>query len=72
MKLTNLPLTTVPIYQSVVEAESVLNVSEDIIFRVLEKQLKDGISSIVIHAGFTLDDLNSMKGKRIMKSNTQK
>ena len=67
LKLTNLPLTTVPIYQSVVEAESVQNVSEDIIFRVLEKQLMDGISSIVIHAGFTLDDLNSMKGKRIMK-----
>jgi len=67
LKLTTLPLTTVPIYQSVVEAESVSNVSEEIIFRVLEKQLKDGISSIVIHAGFTLEDLNSMKGKRIMK-----
>jgi phosphomethylpyrimidine synthase len=67
LKLTILPLTTVPIYQSVVEAGSALNVSEELIFSVLEKQLKDGISSIVIHAGFTLDDLNSMKGKRIMK-----
>jgi phosphomethylpyrimidine synthase len=67
LNISNLPLTTVPIYQAVVEADSISNVSEDLIFKVVEKQLKDGISSIVFHSGFTLDTLNKMKGKRLMK-----
>ena len=67
LKISHLPLTTVPIYQAVVEADSFSNVSEDLIFKVIEKQIKDGISSIVIHSGFTLETLNLMKGKRIMK-----
>ena len=67
LNISHLPLTTVPIYQAVIEAGSFSNVSEDLIFKVIEKQIKDGISSIVIHSGFTLETLNSMKGKRIMK-----
>jgi len=67
LNISHLPLTTVPIYQAVIEAGSFSNVSEDLIFNVIEKQIKDGISSIVIHSGFTLETLISMKGKRIMK-----
>jgi len=67
LNISNLPLTTVPIYQSIIEADSASNVSEDLIFKVVEKQIKDGISSIVVHSGFTLETLNRMKGKRIMK-----
>ncbi|NVM18878.1 MAG: phosphomethylpyrimidine synthase ThiC [Candidatus Lokiarchaeota archaeon] len=67
LSISKLPLTTVPIYQAVIEANSMSNVSEDLIFKVIEKQIKDGISSIVIHSGFTLETLNRMKGKRIMK-----
>jgi len=63
---STLPITTVPIYQAVVEAKSLKNVSEDIIFKVIEKQIKDGICSIVIHAAFSLENLEEMKGKRIM------
>jgi phosphomethylpyrimidine synthase len=63
---STLPITTVPIYQSAVEANSLTNVSEDLIFKVIEKQIKDGISSIVVHAGFTFETLKKMKGKRIM------
>ncbi len=63
---SKVPVTSVPIYQVVVEAESLINVSEDLVFRVINKHIKDGISSIVIHAGFTQDDLKKMKGKRIM------
>lgn len=66
LEKSTIPITTVPIYQTVVEAKSVENVSEDLIFKVIEKQIKDGISSIVIHAGFPLENLNSMKGKRTM------
>ena len=67
LNISKLPLTTVPIYQSIIEADSTPNVSEDLIFKVVEKQIKDGISSIVVHSGFTLETLNRMKGKRIMK-----
>ncbi|NVM44390.1 MAG: phosphomethylpyrimidine synthase ThiC [Candidatus Lokiarchaeota archaeon] len=67
LSISNLPLTTVPIYQAIIEADSASNVSEDLIFKVVEKQIKDGISSIVVHSGFTLETLNLMKGKRIMK-----
>ncbi len=66
IKNSTLPITTVPIYQAVIEAKSLKNVSEDIIFKVIEKQVNDGISSIVIHAAFSLEDLDNMKGKRIM------
>jgi len=63
---SDLPITTVPIYQAVIKANSLTDISEDLIFRVIEKQINDGISSIVIHAGFSLENLNRMKGKRIM------
>ncbi|MFX1259266.1 MAG: phosphomethylpyrimidine synthase ThiC [Promethearchaeota archaeon] len=63
---STIPITTVPIYQAVIEANSITNVSEDLIFKVIEKQIKNGISSIVIHAAFSLEILKKMKGKRIM------
>ena len=66
IKNSAMPIITVPIYQAVDEANSLVNISEDIIFNVIEKQLKDGISSIVIHAAFTLENLKKMKNKRIM------
>jgi phosphomethylpyrimidine synthase len=67
LEISSVPITTVPIYQAVIEAGSIANVTEDLIFKVIKKQLKDGISSIVLHTGFNLDTLNEMKGKRIMK-----
>jgi phosphomethylpyrimidine synthase len=67
LSISDLPLTTVPVYQAVIEAGSISDVTEDLIFKVIEKQIKDGISSIVVHSGFTLETLNQMKGKRIMK-----
>jgi len=66
LSYSNIPLTTVPIYQTVIEANSLTNISEDLLWNVIEKQLKDGVSSIVIHAGFNLKMLDKMKGKRIM------
>ncbi|MHA2181657.1 MAG: phosphomethylpyrimidine synthase ThiC, partial [Promethearchaeota archaeon] len=66
MESSTVPITTVPIYQTLIEANSVKNISEDKIFKTIESQLKDGISSVVIHCGFTLGDLLRMKGKRIM------
>ncbi|NHJ25217.1 MAG: phosphomethylpyrimidine synthase ThiC [Candidatus Lokiarchaeota archaeon] len=61
-----LPVTTVPIYQVVAEASSTINISEDQILSTIQKQINDGISSIVLHAAVNLNDLHKLKGKRIM------
>ena len=66
LEISKVPITTVPIYQASIEADSISNISENLIFKVIAKQIKDGISSIVLHAGFQLEILNKMKGKRIM------
>ncbi|UCC18889.1 MAG: phosphomethylpyrimidine synthase ThiC [Promethearchaeota archaeon] len=66
LDISTLPITTVPIYQTVVTANSTGSITDDLIFTIIENHLKDGISSLVIHCGFTLEDLNKMKGKRIM------
>ncbi len=66
LNTSTVPITTVPIYQTITEASSIEDITDGLIFKVLEKHLKDGISSLVIHSGFTLENLNRMKGKRIM------
>ncbi len=66
LKQSSIPITTVPIYQAIVEAGNFSAVTEDLIYNVIERQVKDGISSIVLHAGFSLEILEKMKGKRIM------
>ncbi len=64
---TTTPLTTVPIYQTVVEAGSFKAITEQDLIRMIRKQVIKGISSIVIHAGFTLEMLEKLKNtKRIM------
>ena len=56
-----------PIYQAVVEAGSIEAVTEYDLVRMVKKHVDNGISSIVVHAGFTLDMLEKLKGmKRIM------
>jgi phosphomethylpyrimidine synthase len=66
MENSTVPITTVPIYQSLVEATSINKISEEGIFKTIENQLKEGVSTVVIHSGFTLEDILKMKGKRIM------
>ncbi len=61
------PLTTVPIYQVVSEIRSFPEIQDGHILHAIERQVKDGVSSIVIHAGFTAEDLNHLrKNPRIM------
>jgi phosphomethylpyrimidine synthase len=64
---SGMPLTTVPIYQTVVSAGSFEATSDDGILDTIEKHVKDGVSSIVIHAGFTMDTLRYLqKHERIL------
>jgi phosphomethylpyrimidine synthase len=64
---TTIPLTTVPIYQTVTETSSFRAITEHDIARTIRMQANEGISSIVIHAGFSLEMLGELKDrKRIM------
>ena len=64
---TTLPLTTVPIYQTVVERGSFKAITEHDLIQMIRKHVDDGISSIVVHAGFTKAMLESLRStKRIM------
>ncbi len=64
---TKTPLTTVPIYQTVVERGSFEAMTEADLIRMIRKHVNEGVSSIVVHAGFTLEMLESLRTtKRIM------
>nr|MDO8111518.1 phosphomethylpyrimidine synthase ThiC [Candidatus Sigynarchaeota archaeon] len=58
---SGMPVTTVPIYQAVVTAESFESTTDEHILKVIEKHVKDGVSSIVIHTGFTRGTLLHLK-----------
>ncbi len=64
MKAINVPFGTVPIYQAAREAKVVVDMSEDDFFRVVEKQAKDGVDFMTIHAG-----VNWVSVERLLKSN---
>lgn len=61
---TTSPLTTVPIYQTVVESGSFEAVTEDAIIRMIRRHVSEGISSIVVHAGFNLAMLEKLRSTR--------
>jgi len=64
---TAAPLTTVPIYQAVVEKGSFEAMREQDLIRMMKKHISEGVSSTVIHAGFTLAMLEKLKNAtRIM------
>ncbi len=64
MDSINVPFGTVPIYQAAREAKVVVDMSEDDFFRVVEKQAKDGVDFMTIHAG-----VNWISVERLLKSN---
>ena len=67
INITTVPLTTVPIYQAVAEKGAFNKVEVDDILSTIDNQLSQGISSVVIHAGFTLSMLKSLRSSnRIM------
>lgn len=64
---TTVPLTTVPIYQAVAEKGAIKAVAEGDLMRIIGEHVREGISSLVIHAGITLEMLEKLKdSKRIM------
>ncbi|ATZ61165.2 MAG: phosphomethylpyrimidine synthase ThiC [Methanosarcinales archaeon Met12] len=60
LQAVSVPITTVPIYQAVVRCSFQKMAQKDII-ETIRKQVMDGVSSIVIHAGFVLETLPLLK-----------
>lgn len=61
-----LPLGTVPIYQAVLEAGQIKKMNLDIYLQVLEKQAREGVDFVTVHAGVTRAALPLVQ-KRLMK-----
>ncbi|MGQ9718681.1 MAG: phosphomethylpyrimidine synthase ThiC [Nitrososphaerales archaeon] len=61
---TSLPITTVPIYQIVAKHHSFHKISHRDLISIIEKHVDEGVSSIVIHAGFTFKMLEELKKQR--------
>ncbi|MDH7593043.1 MAG: phosphomethylpyrimidine synthase ThiC [Methanomicrobiales archaeon] len=60
LEATGIPLTTVPMYQAVVEAGSIKNVTVDRLIGTVRRHVREGISLVVVHAGFTLGMLREL------------
>ncbi|MCK8817345.1 phosphomethylpyrimidine synthase ThiC [Natroniella sulfidigena] len=62
---TELPVGTLPIYQVAKESEertgSILEMSVDDIFEIVEKQAADGVDFFGVHAGLTMKTLERLK-----------
>ncbi|MHB8840231.1 MAG: phosphomethylpyrimidine synthase ThiC [Candidatus Aquicultor sp.] len=60
-----LPLGTVPIYQAAVLAKesygSIVDMTPDDVFRVIETQAKEGVDFMTVHAGITWKTLNALQ-----------
>jgi phosphomethylpyrimidine synthase len=58
------PLGTVPIYEAAVKAAesgSILNMSEDDMFNVIEKNARDGVDFLTIHCGITMQSIARLR-----------
>ena len=60
-----LPLGTVPVYQSAVEAvrksKMLANMNKDDMFSIIEKQLAEGVDFITVHCGLTMSALERVR-----------
>ena len=61
---TSAPITTVPIYQTVIEGGGFEDMGPDDLLAMVRKHVDEGVSSIVVHAGFTLSTLEALRGAR--------
>lgn len=67
MKVVNVPFGTVPIYQAAKGCKRVVDMSEDDFFNVVEKQAKDGVDFMTIHAGVNWNSVERLRrSKRLL------
>lgn len=62
---SRVPVGTVPIYQAALEAlkrhESIVALTEDDLFNVIERQAADGVDFITVHCGVTLESVDRLR-----------
>ena len=63
LKYIPVPLTSIPIYQVVAKIRSFPDIQDEHLLRTIENHVKDGVASVVIHAGFTVEDLDFFREK---------
>jgi phosphomethylpyrimidine synthase len=67
MKISSVPVGTVPIYEAAVEAVKlhggIIHLTQDLIFRAVETHARDGVDFMTIHAGVTLDALERLRAQ---------
>lgn len=65
LKMSPLPVGSVPIYQAAIETireqGSAIYMDEDIMFKTIEKQAKDGIDFMAIHSSINIETLTRLK-----------
>jgi phosphomethylpyrimidine synthase len=61
IKKTDVAIGTVPIYQAANEAGHILDITEDILFRTIEKHAKDGVDFMTVHCGVTKASVGSLR-----------
>ncbi|MEM1581834.1 MAG: phosphomethylpyrimidine synthase ThiC [Candidatus Bathyarchaeia archaeon] len=71
LKSVNVPVGTVPIYQAAIEAAkkrgSIVHMTEDDIFNVIEKHARDGVDFMTVHCGVTRETVKKIaKQQRLM------
>ncbi len=64
IKNSPVPVGTVPIYQVAIEAadiKGIVNMTEDHLFEVIEKQAEDGVDFMTVHCGVTIESIKRLK-----------
>ncbi|MDI6703639.1 MAG: phosphomethylpyrimidine synthase ThiC [bacterium] len=65
LKMVDVPLGTVPIYQAALEginsSGSIMDMTSTSILKVIERQAQDGVDFMTIHAGVTREVISSLK-----------
>jgi len=67
LEACSVPLGTVPIYEAAIKAAdrgSVVHMSEEDLFRVIEQHAKDGVDFITVHCGINRESLQRLRQAR--------
>ncbi|MCG2790988.1 MAG: phosphomethylpyrimidine synthase ThiC [Actinomycetia bacterium] len=63
---SSVPVGTVPIYQAAIEfakRKGIVNMTEDYIFDVIEKQAEDGVDFMTVHCGVTRETIKRLRNQ---------
>lgn len=67
IKASNVAIGTVPIYQAVVETieqkGNIISMTEEDLFKVIEKHAEDGVDFITVHCGITQEVISRLKNE---------